>query len=77
VILRLCPEILEYRLCPEPLHQIPVLDLSMSNRIVDVVSLGVCDGLISNEIVQIVYTPLAGKMTRLVGYGRTTTSSSG
>jgi hypothetical protein len=55
MIFRLSPEVLEDRLFPVPFHVIPVLNLTMTNRIVDTVSRGlrVCECLIADEEIEV------------------------
>jgi hypothetical protein len=49
MILRLSPEILEDRLAPKPLHQIPIIDLPMLDRRRHVVRIR--DSLISDIVI--------------------------
>lgn len=60
VILRFCPQVLEDRLLPVPLHVVPVLNLTMPNRIVHAISRGlrVRQGLIADEEIKVFNTPL-------------------
>ena len=58
MIFRLSPQILEDRLGPEPLHQVPVVNLPMFDRAVDVVGLRVGYSFVSDEIVEVVDPPL-------------------
>jgi len=51
MVLRLSPKILEDRLAPEPLHQIPIIDLPMLDRRRHVVRLGIRDSLVSDKVV--------------------------
>lgn len=55
VIFRLSSQVLEDRLLPVPLHIIPVLNLAVSDRIVDAISrsLRIRKGLIADEEVEI------------------------
>ena len=70
MVLRLCAEILEDRLFPVPLHVIPVVDLTMANRVVDTVSrrLRISKRFIANEEVEVLDPSLRGEMTRLCWY---------
>lgn len=65
-------EVFENRIGPETLHVIPVLDLSVTNRVVHTVSGTVASSqrLIANEEVQVLGTTLR----RQVGTGTTTTA---
>ena len=51
MILRLSPEILEDCLAPKPLHQIPVVDLSMLDRRRHIVRLGIRNCLVSDKVI--------------------------
>lgn len=55
MILWLRPEVLEDSLFPVTLHVIPVIDLTMTNRIVDTVSwrLRISKCLVANEKVEV------------------------
>lgn len=55
VVFRLCPQILEDRLLPVPLHMVPVLNHSMTNRVMHAVSrrLRVRQCFIADEKVEI------------------------
>ncbi len=55
MVLRLCPEVLEDCLFPVTLHVIPVIDLTMANRVVDTISRRLCISkrLIANEEVEV------------------------
>lgn len=63
VILGLAAEVLEDALLPVPLHLIPVLNLTMANRVVDRVRLGVLQRLVADVKVQIVDTALGGEVS--------------
>ena len=67
MVFRLCAKILEDCLLPVPLHVVPVLDLTMTNGVVYAIpwSLGICEGFISNEEVEVLNSALCGKVTRL------------
>jgi hypothetical protein len=71
MILRLSPKVLENRLAPKPLHQIPVIDLPVLDRRRHIVRLGICNSLISDEVVQIIDPSFTGKVTGFVGDGWT------
>ena len=70
MVLRLCTEILEDRLFPVPLHVIPVVDLTMANRVVDTVSrrLRISKRFIANEEVKVLDPSLRGEIARLCWY---------
>ena len=70
MVLRLCAEILEDRLFPVSLHVIPVVDLTMANRVVDTVSrrLRISKRFIANEEVEILDPSLRGEIARLCWY---------
>ena len=72
MVLWLRPEVLEDRLFPVTLHVIPVIDLTMANRIVDTVSWRLCIGerLVANEKVEVLDPALRGEMARLGWYCR-------
>lgn len=67
MVLRLSSEVLEDRLLPVTLHVIPVIDLTMANRIVDTVSwrLRISKRLVANEKVEVLDPAFRGKMARL------------
>ena len=75
MVLRLDAQVLEDGIRPEPLHMIPVLDLTMANRVVDRISgtVGRCQSFIANEEVQVLGATLRGQ----VGTCPTTTSQEG
>jgi hypothetical protein len=60
MILRLCPQVFEDRLLPITFHVIPVIDLTMPDRIADTVtgSFGIRNSFIANEEVEVFYTAL-------------------
>ena len=70
MVLRLCPEVLEDRLFPVTLHVIPVINLTMANRIVDTVSWRLCISkrLVANEKVEVLDPAFRGEMARLGWY---------
>lgn len=72
MVLRLRPEVLKDRLFPVTLHVIPVIDLTMANRIVDTVSwrLRISKRLIANEKVEVLDPALRGEMAGLGWYCR-------
>ena len=64
MILRLSAKILEDGLFPISLHLIPILDHTMSNRIVDSISLVVRESFVPNEEIEILDTPFRSEMGR-------------
>lgn len=62
MVLRLDAQVLEDGIRPEPLHVIPVLDLTMANGVVDSITgpVGRCQSFIANEEVQVLCTTLRG-----------------
>lgn len=60
VILGLNPEVLEDRLGPEPFHRVPILNLTMTNRILEVVSraVGSSQSFVSDRVIQVLRTTL-------------------
>jgi len=62
VVLGLNSQVLEDGVRPEPLHMVPVLNLTMTDRIVDAVSgiVGNSKSLIADEEVQVLRPPLGG-----------------
>lgn len=70
MVLRLSTEVLEDRLFPVTLHVIPVVDLTMANRVIDTVSgrLRIGKSLVANEEVEVFDPAFRGKMTRLCRY---------
>lgn len=75
MILRLSPQILEDRLGPKPLHQVPVVNLPMFDRAVDVVGLCVGYSFISDKVIEVVNSSLRSQVSGLVGNGRTSSTS--
>ena len=67
MVLRLRSEILEDRLFPVTLHVVPVIDLTMANRIVNTVSwrFRISKRLVANEEVEVLDPAFRGKMARL------------
>ena len=65
----LCPQVLEDRLFPIPLHIVPILDLTMADGIVHAVArcLRVCKRFIADEEVEVLDAALGRKMTRFGG----------
>ena len=63
-------EVLEDRLLPVTLHVIPIVDLTMANRVVDTVSwrLRISKCLVPNEEIEVFDPSLRGKMARLCWY---------
>jgi hypothetical protein len=72
MVLWLRPEVLEDRLFPVTLHVIPVIDLTMANRIRDTVSwrLRISKRLVANEKVEVLDPALRGEIARLGWYCR-------
>ena len=62
MVLRLSSQILKYCLLPESFHEVPVFDLTVPDRVVDVVRLTVSDRFVSNEKIQVVYPALSGNV---------------
>jgi hypothetical protein len=54
VILGFCPQVLEDALFPVPLHLVPIFDLTMLDRVVQVVRLGVREGFVSDVEIEVV-----------------------
>lgn len=69
-------QILEYRLLPIPLHMVPIIDHTVSDRIVHSISrrFGIRKRLIADEEIQIFDPPFRGEVT---GFGRNLGSSAG
>lgn len=67
-------KVLEYGTSPEPLHKIPILDLTLPNGVIHTVSLGVGDRFISNKVVQVIDSTFAGQVARLAGDRWTSTA---
>ena len=72
MVLRLRPEVLEDRLFPVTLHVIPVINLTMANRVVDTVSWGlrISKRLVANEEVEVLDPAFRGEIARLGWYRR-------
>ena len=72
MVLRLRTEVLEDRLFPVTLHVIPVIDLTMANRIVNTVSwrLRISKRLVANEKVEVLDPAFRGEIARLGWYCR-------
>ncbi len=70
MVLRLCPEVLEDGLFPITLHVIPIIDLTLADRVVDTVSRCLCISkrLIANEEIEVFDSTLRGEMARLGWY---------
>lgn len=62
VVLWFCSEVLEYALLPVLLHEIPVIDETVTDGIVYAVAVASarCEGFVSDEKVEILDTPFAG-----------------
>ena len=72
MVLRLRPEVLEDCLFPVTLHVIPVIDLTMANRIVDTVSwrLRISKRLVADEKVEVLDPAFRGEIAGLGWYCR-------
>ena len=70
MVLRLRPEVLEDRLLPVTFHVIPVVDLTMADRVVDTVPwrLGIGERLVTDEEVEVLDPALRGEIARLCWY---------
>jgi hypothetical protein len=70
MVLRLCAEVLEDRLFPVSFHVVPVVDLTMANRVVDTISrcLRVSKCFVANEEVEVLDPALRGEIARLCWY---------
>ena len=58
LVFGLASEVFEDRLFPVPFHMIPVVDLAVTNRVVNRHCFGVCNGLITNVEIKVLDTPL-------------------
>ena len=60
MVFGLCAKVLEDRLLPVPLHVIPVVYHTMTDRVVHAVPRRplVCNGFITDEEIQVLYTTL-------------------
>ena len=56
------PQVLEDALLPVPFHLVPVLNLSMLDRVVDGVRLVVGDCLVADEEVEVLDSSLGGQV---------------
>ena len=72
MVLRLGAEVLEDRLFPVAFHVIPVVDLTMANRVGDTVSwcLGIGERFVTDKEVEVLDPALRGEMARLRRYCR-------
>jgi len=72
MVLRLGAEVLEDRLFPVAFHVIPVVDLTMADRVVDTVSwcLGISERFVTDEEVEVLDPALRGEIPRLCWYCR-------
>ena len=72
MVLRLGAEVLEDRLFPVAFHVIPVVDLTMTNRVVDTVSwrLSIGERFVTDEEVEVLDPALRGEIARLCWYCR-------
>ena len=66
----LCTKIFEDRLLPVPLHIVPVVDLTVADRVIYAIArrLGISNGLISDKEVEVFNTALGCEMSRLGGH---------
>ena len=71
LVLGLRTQVLEDRLLPIPLHVIPILNLAVADGVVDAIArgLGVGQGFIADEEVEILDAALGRKMSRFGGKG--------
>ena len=67
VVLRLAPQVLEDGLFPKPLHQIPVLNLTLANRVSQPICLLVGHSLISNVEIEVLHALLLGHLGSILG----------
>lgn len=67
VVLGLTPQVLEDGLFPVPLHQIPVLDLTLADGVGETVGLLVGDSLITNEEIEVFHSLLLGHLSGVLG----------
>ena len=67
VVLRLAPQVLEDSLFPKPLHQIPVLNLTLANRVSQPICLLVGHSLISNVEIEVLHALLLGHLGSILG----------
>jgi len=67
-------EILEDRLLPVTFHVIPVVYHTVTNRVVDAIAgrLGIREGFIANEEIEVFDAAFGSKMTRFCRNGRRT-----
>ena len=74
MVFGLCSEILEDRLLPVTFHVIPVLDHAVANRVVDAIAgrLGICEGFIANEEIEVFDAAFGSKMARFCRHSRCT-----
>jgi hypothetical protein len=70
MVLRLGAEVLEDRLFPIPLHVIPVVDLTMADRVGDTITrrLRIGECLVADEEVEVLDAAFRGEMARLCWY---------
>lgn len=70
MIFRLGPQIFEDSLLPVPLHVIPIVYHPMANRIVYSITrrLGVREGLVSDEEIEVFYTAFGCQVSGFRGY---------
>jgi len=67
VVLGLAPEVLEDGLLPEPLHKIPVLNLTLADGVSQTVGLLPGDRLITNVEVKVLHSLLLGHLRLVLG----------
>jgi len=67
VVLGLAPQVLEDSLLPKPLHQIPVLNLTLADRVGQTVGLLVGHSLVSNVEIEVLHALLLGHLGSILG----------
>ena len=69
MVLGLCTKVLEDRLLPIPLHVVPILDLTVADGVVHTITggLGVGEGFVADEEVEVLYAALGREMTGIGG----------
>ena len=74
MVFRLGAEILEDRLLPVAFHVVPVVDHAVANGVVDAIAgrLGVREGFVANEEIEVFDAAFGSKMARFCRYGRRT-----
>ena len=71
MVFRLGAEILEDRLLPVAFHVIPVVNHAVADGVVDAIAgrLGVCEGFIANEEIEVFDAAFRSEMARFCGHG--------